>query len=209
MVADKDDDEAPTISAPSRIRIEPIHEAELQTVNIEPKKAKSSKDEPVAEPEPPKEETDSKEPSPAVEPIIPSAPEVTKDTAEPPAAAEKTPEPVEDAPEPAATEPDEPEPATESEEVPTQNTTKDGTKETDSDIVAQKEQERAAELQKLAASHKYLLPINQIEKRRNKRAVWFGALIIILLCVAWVDVALDANLVTIPGVHAPTHFFHK
>jgi len=79
----------------------------------------------------------------------------------------------------------------------------------ETDIEAQKKQERDEELEKLAESHKYYLPINQLERRRNKRATWIGAFVIIVLCVAWADVALDAGLVSVPGVKAPTHFFSK
>jgi hypothetical protein len=86
---------------------------------------------------------------------------------------------------------------------------KDGTKADDADVKAQKEQERKAELEKIAESHKYYLPINQIEKRRNKRATLLGAVVILVLGLAWADIALDAGLLTVPGVKAPTHFFSK
>jgi hypothetical protein len=66
---------------------------------------------------------------------------------------------------------------------------------------------QALELQQLTDSHKYYLPIDQIEKRKAKRYAWAGILLIILLAVAWADVSLDAGILTIPGVKAPTHFF--
>jgi len=89
-------------------------------------------------------------------------------------------------------------------------TSVDKLKETskDSDAAAlEQEAKRAAELQKLAESRKYYLPINQIEKRRNKRNTVLGVLLIIILAIAWADVSLDAGIISIPGIKAPTHFF--
>lgn len=78
--------------------------------------------------------------------------------------------------------------------------------ETD-EALQKKAAERAAELETLTESRKYYLPINQIEKRKNKRYAILGACFIVLLGVAWADVALDAGLITIPGITAPTHLF--
>lgn len=77
----------------------------------------------------------------------------------------------------------------------------------DDEKAAQQAAQRAEELTKLAESQKYYLPINQIEKRRNKRYAVAGALLIVVLILVWADVALDAGIVTIPGIKAPTHFF--
>lgn len=77
----------------------------------------------------------------------------------------------------------------------------------DEDAELEKEAKRADELEKLAESRKYYLPINQVEKRRTKRYVAFGIVFIIILGLAWADVALDAGIITISGVKAPTHFF--
>jgi hypothetical protein len=53
----------------------------------------------------------------------------------------------------------------------------------------------------------YFLPINSVEQRRAKRAIILGTILIIVLGAAWLDVALDANLVQINGWKAPTSFF--
>ncbi|HEX7368478.1 MAG TPA: hypothetical protein VF261_02380 [Candidatus Saccharimonadales bacterium] len=67
----------------------------------------------------------------------------------------------------------------------------------------------AAEIDKLAESHKYYLPINQVEKRRNKRSAALGLVLIILLCLAWLDIALDAGIFRLGGIHPITHFFSR
>lgn len=66
---------------------------------------------------------------------------------------------------------------------------------------------RTKELADLVESRKFYLPINQVEKRKAKRYVWAGVILIVLLAVAWADVAADAGLISIPGIKAPTHFF--
>lgn len=75
------------------------------------------------------------------------------------------------------------------------------------ELAARKEAERQEQLDKVAESRKYYLPINQVEKRRNRQYTIAGVLLIILLAVVWADIALDAGIVTIPGVKAPTHLF--
>lgn len=79
--------------------------------------------------------------------------------------------------------------------------------EEDEEAELKKAAERAEELDKLAESRKFYLPINQVEKRRTKRYVLLGVVFIVILGLAWADVALDAGIITIPGVKAPTHFF--
>jgi len=66
---------------------------------------------------------------------------------------------------------------------------------------------REAELQKLVESKKYVLPINSLEQRRTKRIVLLGLLLSLLLAAAWVDIALDAGLIHLSGLHPVTHFF--
>ncbi|MDB5175434.1 MAG: hypothetical protein JWM81_292 [Candidatus Saccharibacteria bacterium] len=53
----------------------------------------------------------------------------------------------------------------------------------------------------------YFLPINSVEQRRAKRAIILGTILILVLGAAWLDVALDANLIQINGWKAPTSFF--
>ena len=75
------------------------------------------------------------------------------------------------------------------------------------DLAARKAAEREAQLEKIAEAKTYYLPINQVEHRRNKRAAVLGLALVIVLGAAWADVALDAGLISLPGVKAPTHFF--
>lgn len=64
-----------------------------------------------------------------------------------------------------------------------------------------------AAIQKLIDSKQFELPINSVEKRRTKRVVIGGTLASIALLLVWLNIALDAGLITIPGVKAVTHFF--
>ncbi len=77
-------------------------------------------------------------------------------------------------------------------------------KETE-ELVRQAEREEA--LQKLTESKKYYLPINTIEKRRSKRFVILGILLSLLLIVAWLDIALDAGLISNSSNLPHTNFF--
>lgn len=77
----------------------------------------------------------------------------------------------------------------------------------DEDAADQAAAEHAAAIQKLVDSKKYFLPINSVEKRRTKRIIILGLLLSVLLLLAWVDIALDAGLISIDGVNALTDFF--
>ncbi|HET6924810.1 MAG TPA: hypothetical protein VFH39_03205 [Candidatus Saccharimonadales bacterium] len=77
------------------------------------------------------------------------------------------------------------------------------------ELAAKREQERAEELEKLALSRKYYLPINQTGRRHARHMAWLGVFVIILLALAWADVALDAGLIKIPGVKAPVRIINK
>jgi hypothetical protein len=69
------------------------------------------------------------------------------------------------------------------------------------------EQEHQAAINKLVTAGTYTLPINAVERRRFRR-IAIGLFVLLLLAgVAWVDLALDAGLIDIPNVKAPTHFF--
>lgn len=195
MVSENDpkpDDAPKPLHTTSHLKIEPVHhEDSSEKLNVK------TTDEPKPEPT-------------LAEEAATSTSESAQ--ADPPPATEAATEPSELAKPESESEPEADAVAADDNQAtdPTNQTkTRDGTKEAEADIIAQKELERAAELQKLADSHKYYLPINQVEKRRNRRAVWLGVFIIVLLGLAWADVALDAGLVTIPGVKAPTHFFSK
>ena len=66
---------------------------------------------------------------------------------------------------------------------------------------------RRAEVNKLVESKKYSLPIKTVENRHNRRAVIIGVVVSILLILAWVNIALDAGLISLGGVKAYTNFF--
>ncbi len=79
----------------------------------------------------------------------------------------------------------------------------------DEDLAAKRAAERQAQLDKIAEARTYYLPINQVVRRRSRHVAAAGLVLIVCLGIAWADVALDAGLITIPGVKAPTHFFDK
>lgn len=72
---------------------------------------------------------------------------------------------------------------------------------------AAKQAEHVAEIQKLVDSKKYFLPINAVERRRSKRFIALGVVLSLILALAWLNIALDAGLIEIPGVKPFTHFF--
>lgn len=80
--------------------------------------------------------------------------------------------------------------------------------ETDNEVIDTQEQAKHdAEIFEIVESKRYYLPINTVEKRRNKRFVAIGIFVSILLVLIWVDVALDAGLIKIGGLKALTHIF--
>lgn len=59
----------------------------------------------------------------------------------------------------------------------------------------------------LEESGKYFLPINRQEKRRNRQFALIGLVAVMLLVVAWLDVALDAGIIY-NNYHLPhSHLF--
>ncbi len=75
------------------------------------------------------------------------------------------------------------------------------------EVLAQRQAEREANLQKIVDAKTYYLPINAVEKRKTKRFVVLGLLFSILLIMVWVNIALDAELVQINGISPLTSFF--
>jgi len=153
--------------------------------------------------------------------------QLTDDKAAADTKTEKAADNAEPAPEPASADPEtdsKPEPEAATESAPAETATTDEpdkesdlttddepTKPVPSNQKAEADQaaadQRAKELEDLVESRKFYLPINQVEKRRAKRYAWAGILLIILLAVAWADIAADAGIITIPGVKPLTHFF--
>lgn len=73
------------------------------------------------------------------------------------------------------------------------------------DEAARKEAARAEELRKLAESHRYYLPIDEVEKRHRIYA--WSVLLVLVLGAVWLDIVLDAGIMKLGNIKAPTHFF--
>lgn len=69
------------------------------------------------------------------------------------------------------------------------------------------EAERQAALDKLVESEKYFLPVDAVELRRAHQFIVYGLLLIIVLGFVLTDLALDAGLLHLNGITAPTNFF--
>lgn len=69
--------------------------------------------------------------------------------------------------------------------------------------------EREAEVEKIIESQQFFLPINAVERRKTKRHLLVALLIMVVLGIAWADLALDAGILQIDGVKAPTDFFKQ
>lgn len=66
--------------------------------------------------------------------------------------------------------------------------------------------ERAAQ-EKIIASGQYYLPIAGAGKHRGVQRAVLILLLVILLGLAWLDIAMDAGILHIHGVQPVTHFF--
>lgn len=79
------------------------------------------------------------------------------------------------------------------------------------DVARRKEEDakstRLAEQEKIIDSKQYFLPIDAVEKRRGLERFILLLVVVILLALIWLDIALDAGILRISGVHALTHFF--
>ena len=65
---------------------------------------------------------------------------------------------------------------------------------------------QAAKVADLIKQERYVLPINALERRRSKQVVIGGFLLIVILAMAWLDLAADAGFIHMPGLPL-THFF--
>lgn len=68
-------------------------------------------------------------------------------------------------------------------------------------------EKRQQALAKLVADETYFLPVDSVGQKRAQRMTIVGVVLILVLGAAWFNIALDANLITIDGVEAPTNFF--
>ena len=72
---------------------------------------------------------------------------------------------------------------------------------------AKAEAERDARISGYVESGQYFLSINKVEERKNRQLVIVGIVVAVLLAVVWLDVALDAGIIS-NTYHLPhTNFF--
>lgn len=67
--------------------------------------------------------------------------------------------------------------------------------------------ELSSEQQKAIENGEYFLPITTAETKRLRREIVFATLFVTILIVVWLDIMLDAGLLTINGIHPVTNFF--
>ncbi len=75
-------------------------------------------------------------------------------------------------------------------------------------IAEDAEAKRQAELAAMVENKTYYLPIVTTESQRTKQFMIAGVVISLILAALWIDVALDAGLIHINGLHSLTHFFN-
>ncbi len=79
------------------------------------------------------------------------------------------------------------------------------------DVAKRKEEDaqavRQAEQEKIIESKQYFLPINTVEKRRGMERFILLLLVVIVVALVWLDIALDAGILRLGGIHSLTHFF--
>jgi hypothetical protein len=159
--------------------------------------------------------------------VEPSASEPTSVSAAPSASAEsvlvttesqtvevpKTDHPAEPEPAPEASPASTAEPSEEIAEEPTDGGTDKQLPANQAIEDAKKKEEEAkaakvAEQEKIIASRKFYLPISTAKQRRGFWVAVLLVVIVLLLAAVWLDVALDAGIVHIGGLHPLTHMFN-
>ncbi len=70
-----------------------------------------------------------------------------------------------------------------------------------------KQKQHDLTINNLILSKKYFLPFNKTQKAKNKRILILGIILGLILILIWLDLALDAGLIKINGIHPITHFF--
>ena len=169
--------------------------------------SKETKDESKTEPAVPTEAEPEAAAEPVKQPEAPSASEVSDEAAEPKPTEAKEPAPAEPESKPADETPEHVtsgEVASRATAVPT---TDGALADENKEELAETQHDKAVE--KLIDSKQYYLPVNSVEKRRTKRVILIGIILSIVLALAWVDIALDAGLITIDGVQPITHLFSE
>ena len=160
---------APPLTRPKKVVIMPLTE-DTSTVTVDT--PDTAAPEPTPEP--------AVEPVATPEPVANPAPDITPPELKP-----------EEAPQPEPAKP-EAEPAV---AVPAAKRDDKQLSPMQNDEALRLAQERAARLQHMVEKEQYFLPINAVEERRSRRVALLGLLLVVLLALAWYDVALDASLV--------------
>jgi hypothetical protein len=175
----EDEPEAVTVKPAAKLPVEP--KSEIETAVTEPKEPTKLAEPAVAEATKPAD-------VPPAEPSEAEKPEVVPD-------------------EDAATKPDE-EPAepTDKEAIDDSEPKPDSDpKSEDGEKESAEEAQKAAAIQELIDSKKYVVPINTVKQRQTK---WIVAFVLFLLVmVGFTDLAMDADYIKFSGINAPTHFF--
>lgn len=73
----------------------------------------------------------------------------------------------------------------------------------DEDATAKIIKEHMLRIEKLVDSEEYFLPINAVQTRKSRKFVVVGILLIIILAIAWYNIALDAGL--LPNLYNVPH----
>ncbi len=73
--------------------------------------------------------------------------------------------------------------------------------------IKQQEEDTLKKYDELIRTKKYFLPINIVQKKKTKRFILIGSLVIIILGLVWLDIALDAGIIHIASIKPLTHFF--
>lgn len=79
-------------------------------------------------------------------------------------------------------------------------------KAADDERVLGEAEARRQELERLIQFGKYAVPINAVQRKRSRVVIFLLCLLALVLAAALFDLALDSNLISMPGV-PHTHFF--
>jgi hypothetical protein len=194
---DKDEEEAVALAKSKRIKIQPLTEEDEKT----DKKAEASKDtkktiaEIAAEADAKAGEKPAKSDDKKVEKTEVKTEKPEEEKKEEPS------KPAEDKPEPVEEKPDVPELKPDGDD---ETAAKDDPQAAEA---ARKAAEKQVAIDKLAESGTYSLPINAVEKRRVRRFALIAVVLLLIMGLAWTDLALDAQLIQINGLNPPTDFF--
>jgi cobalamin biosynthesis Mg chelatase CobN len=75
------------------------------------------------------------------------------------------------------------------------------------EVEAAEQVKHDAAVQKLVDTKRYELPINTVEERQSRKFIMLGIVLMAVLILVWLDIALDAGIIKLGGLHSATHFF--